>query len=348
MPFTERTKTDFDTFLQLLNPYGKWVQQNKVWLYEPLEPCVPMTEGQWVYTDFGWYWLGKRPYSWATDHYGRWLLGEDNVWRWKPDADWQPAKVEWRGTTDFIGWRSTPINRYGEMTEPEASRYARPEEWVFVPRAKLTGPITPGDVVAADKSREILDKSEQINHTFVAWRDIDRSGPDPYDVYGVAKSFLAEQTMGATKSAPAVDVSGGGDDASPIIVAAPGAAGADSPDREKKPPIHTLMSLPDFYYEVKPNPLKPLDLYVYRPEIFQDADGVQRRVEVWQNPPARQANKDKVTRVLERGTLIIDGSSPAATTPDSAAPQADSKPGSSDKKKETPATDQKPSPGSKH
>lgn len=316
-PFTERGKTDFDTFLQLLNPYGQWTKQNNVWLYQPFESYIPMTEGRWVYTDFGWYWQGQRPFSWATDHYGVWLLGQDNVWRWKPDGNWQPAKVEWRGTPTMIGWRPTPMNRYGEMTEPETERYARPEEWIFVPRTTIVHTFMASEVTTGAASKAILDKSETINHTFVAWREIDRDGPDPYDVYGVAKSFLAEQTP--TQTVQTMNI-GGDEDSAPIIVAAPAAPAATDPatakpdkDKEKKPPIYTVMSLPDFYYQTKPNPLK-LELYVYRPEIHQDGEGIQRRVDVWHNPPARAANREKVSRVLEHGTLIIDGSGSSVVT----------------------------------
>lgn len=314
VPFTERTKTDFDTFLQLLNPYGKWVKTETAWLYEPFDPYVPMTEGRWIYTDFGWYWQGHRPFSWATDHYGVWRLGQDNVWRWKPDGNWQPAKVEWRGTPAMIGWRPTASNRFGEITESEETRYARPAEWIFLPREKLTGTFMATDVTTGEAAKPLLEPSEAVNHTFVSWRELDRLGPDPYDVYGVAKSFLAQQTM----PEPQTINLGGGEDGSSIIVAAPtatpsagGAAGTDS-EKDKKPPIYVIMSLPNFWFEVKPNPLKPLELYIYRPEIFQDAEGIQRRVDVWHNPPARKANREKVTRVLEHGTLIIDGKTPPA------------------------------------
>lgn len=322
-PFTERTKTDFDTFLQLLNPYGKWAKLENVWLYEPFEPYTPMTEGRWVYTDFGWYWQGQRPFSWATDHYGVWRLGTDNVWRWKPDGNWQPAKVEWRGTPQMLGWRPTPSNRFGEMTESETTRYARPEEWIFLPREKLTKTFMSTEVVTGLVAKPILEQSESINHTFVSWRELDRTGPDPYDAYGVAKSFLAQQAE--SRPAPTMNISGG-DDASPIIVAAPAGPVANEPakdgDKDKKPPIYTIMSLPNFYFEVKPNPLKPLNLYVYRPEIYQDAEGIQRRVDVWHNPPARKANREKVSRVLEHGTLIIDGSTPTATASTPVTPAA--------------------------
>lgn len=313
-PFSERTKTDFDTFLQLLNPYGHWVKMDQRWLYEPLEPYIPMTEGQWMYTDFGWYWLGKRPFSWATDHYGVWLLGEDNVWRWKPDPSWSAAKVEWRGTPSIIGWRPTTLDRFGEMTEPETKRYARPEEWTFFPRTKLTTPFTSADVTVGDKTT--LEQSEIINHTFVTWREIDRFGPDPYDAYGVAKSILT-QTVVPPGSNRQIDV-GAGDDSSPLIVSAPKLTDRSpvddkKDDNQKKPPIHTIMSLPSFYFSAKPDPLQPLNLYVYRPEIYQDSDGIQRRIEVWQNPPVAAANREKVNKVLEHGTYVIDVNTPSIT-----------------------------------
>ncbi len=57
-PFTDRGKTDFDTVLQILNPYGTWSKIEGKWAFTPRDHQVPYTDGRWIYTEYGWYWKG--------------------------------------------------------------------------------------------------------------------------------------------------------------------------------------------------------------------------------------------------------------------------------------------------
>src|SRR5271156_6678864 len=75
--YTDRGKTDFDTALQILNPYGTWSKINELWAYTPLDRQAPYTHGRWIYTEYGWYWKGALPHSWLTEHYGYWRRGAD-------------------------------------------------------------------------------------------------------------------------------------------------------------------------------------------------------------------------------------------------------------------------------
>ena len=285
-PFTERGKTDFDTFLQLLNPYGTWKQvDGQEWRYFPLagDRFVPMSSGTWVYTDFGWYWQGDDPFSWATDHYGVWKLGTDGVWSWLPDPLWQACKVDFRETKTHVGWRSSAIDQFGEFVEKEETqRFAHPEEWVFVSKEKFKGPFTRDDVVTGADAAKLLQESTASTHTFVSWREMDRLGPDP-------SSYLPPDHVRKVE---------------------------DLKENEPEFITPTIWTLPTFWTPPPPD-AKPGDIYVYRPHIAQDTDGVQRRVLIWERPGEQEKATQKVQQVLnpEAPTVVALPDNPAPVTP---------------------------------
>jgi len=49
--YTEKGQADFDTFLQLLNPYGTWSKVDDLWAYTPSDHQPPYTSGRWIYTE---------------------------------------------------------------------------------------------------------------------------------------------------------------------------------------------------------------------------------------------------------------------------------------------------------
>jgi hypothetical protein len=290
-PYTERGTTDFDTFLNHLNPYGTWQEiQPELWRYYPLagEATRPYSQGRWVYSDFGWFWVSARPYGWATDHYGAWIRGPDGRWGWQPDPYWHPHTVDFRQTKTHIGWRPSRYGQLHELLEKEEARFAQPEEWLFVTREAFKGPITPAIIVTGEAAQKLLEESEPCGHTFISWREMDRLGPDPINY--VPKEWVK------------------------------------NPDtlRENEPEIlvATLWSLPT-YWTPRPREAKPEDLYVYRPKFFQDADGLQRRVLLWNRPPERKKALDKVHQVLQTPAApVIDAPAPAPALPPPSPPAA--------------------------
>ncbi|MCE1163891.1 MAG: hypothetical protein LWX07_00655 [Bacteroidetes bacterium] len=80
---------------------------------------VPYTNGQWVYTDYGWNFRAATPYEELTHHYGRWVYTVPYGWIWVPGNRWAAAWVSWDYDDDYIAW--TPgspgiylaVNYYG-------------------------------------------------------------------------------------------------------------------------------------------------------------------------------------------------------------------------------------------
>ncbi len=73
---------------------------------------VPYTNGQWVYTDAGWYFKAPTPYEERTSHYGRWVYDPAMGWVWVPGRVWAPAWVDWRENDGYVAWAPIPPSVY--------------------------------------------------------------------------------------------------------------------------------------------------------------------------------------------------------------------------------------------
>lgn len=65
---------------------------------------VPYTNGQWVYTDAGWYFQAPTPVEEVVHHYGRWTNSPEVGWVWVPGRVWSPAWVDMRQNDEYIAW----------------------------------------------------------------------------------------------------------------------------------------------------------------------------------------------------------------------------------------------------
>lgn len=260
-PFTERGTTDFDTFLGILNPYGIWKMDpnEKKWGFSPLSSSKtpsfrPFSSGRWIYTDYGWNWVGTDPHSWCTGHYGYWKRIDQNQWLWFASPDWHSNPVDWRGTSTHIGWRPSPLNKMGDFVEAEEKRVAHPEEWIFVKKEDFEGSITPNLIVKETEVAALLLDSYPLSHEAQLYRAIPRAGPDP---------TLFSKTL--PQKNPAREIP------------------------ESRLETYLTMALPSFWFAI-PATAKPYEIYLYRPKIFQDNEGIQRRIRIWMNVEERSKN----------------------------------------------------------
>ena len=101
-------------FYTELSPYGTWIEigfGTPVWRPTIIRKTwSPYYNGQWIYTDYGWYWDSYEPFGAIVYHYGRWYYDDYYGWIWVPDNEWAPAWVEWRYDDDYIGW--APLSPY--------------------------------------------------------------------------------------------------------------------------------------------------------------------------------------------------------------------------------------------
>lgn len=75
---------------------------------------IPFNNGQWLYTNEGWYFKANTPQEELTSHYGRWAKDDELGWVWLPGKTYSPAWVDWRQNDDYVAWAPVPPNKYIE------------------------------------------------------------------------------------------------------------------------------------------------------------------------------------------------------------------------------------------
>lgn len=296
-PYTDRGKADFDTALQLLNPWGNWSKIDGKWAFTPSDHEAPYTDGRWIYTEYGWYWKGTLPHSWVTEHYGYWKRGANKVWSWFPGPFWLPQIVEIRATTKYIGWRTGEVDDSGSFVEAPIDRYSKSDEWTFVTLEQFANPVTPALIAPLAVAKSQLEDSTDCRHTYLTYREIDRPGPHPADFTDLCRDgkMLAPglfddhpiptaptPTPALTNAAAAMT----GTNAPSLI----GTAIDPSADT-RKVKYWVTMSLPT-YWTAPPADAKAGEIYLYRPDFYQDQDGIERRITLWFNPLTRTTLKE--------------------------------------------------------
>ena len=296
--YTDRGQTDFDTVLQLLNPYGTWTKVDDKWAYLPSDHLAPYTEGRWLYTEYGWFWQGRLPHSWATEHYGYWKCNEDKQWLWYPGPFWLPQTVEIRASSSSIGWRSAEVDDDGNFVEQPIDRFAKTSEWTFVTLAQFANPITPRIIAPLSVIKQNLEDSTDSHHTYMTYRAIDRPGPHPADFVSLSRDggMFAPKTISeevAERTPPPKPPDTNSPAAHMTGTNAPALIGTDADPSvdQRKVKYWITMSLPTFWSK-PPADAKPEQVYIYRPDMYQDQDGIERRITLWFNPKARTTLKD--------------------------------------------------------
>lgn len=116
----------FSSLLSLKNAYtasDASIGMVYVWKPSPLDLGVvrvegelpvftPYTNGQWIYTDAGWYFKAPTPVEETVSHYGRWVNSPSAGWMWVPGRVWSPAWVDWKQNDEYISWSPLPPSSY--------------------------------------------------------------------------------------------------------------------------------------------------------------------------------------------------------------------------------------------
>ena len=87
------------------------------------------------------------------------------------------------------------------------------------------------------------------------------------------------------------------------------------------------MSLPTFWTK-PPADAKANELYLYRPDMYQDQDGIERRITLWFNPNARTALKDVFNRAPSESAKTSDAPTDSASATPAIPATTDAAPGS--------------------
>jgi hypothetical protein len=126
----------FQTFYDELSPYGDWIYTSEygyVWqpYFDRPEDFRPYSSnGDWVYTEYGWTWVSDYRWGWAPFHYGRWYFDDYFGWLWIPGNEWAPAWVTWGSYNNYWGWAPLGPNVYVNID----FKWMAPDFWwTFIP-----------------------------------------------------------------------------------------------------------------------------------------------------------------------------------------------------------------------
>ena len=186
---------DFNYFYSALQPYGEWIDLgDNLIVWRPngtREGWRPYSEGQWTWTDQGWYWDSNEDFGWATYHYGRWYNDKNYGWIWFPDYQWGPSWVEWRYDNDNIGW--APLPPYADFNSNKGIRFSTEwhspyNYWNFVSYRRFGEPRLNMHLLDASVVFRIFERTTYRNNYYSDHNRIVNSGID--------RSFL-EKKIGA-------------------------------------------------------------------------------------------------------------------------------------------------------
>ena len=176
----------YQVFYDHLNPYGQWVdypQYGYIWIPDAGSNFFPyVSDGRWIFTDFGWTWLSDYDWGWAPFHYGRWDYDNYYGWFWVPGEEWGPAWVIWRRANGYYGW--APMRPGLNVRSAMLGGTRDVERWSFISERDFGRDDIHRRYINRRNNEQIFMNSTIINNTYIDnRRNVTYiSGPLPEDV----------------------------------------------------------------------------------------------------------------------------------------------------------------------
>src|SRR5512141_2323419 len=156
-------------FYDELEPYGRWVDCNyggygDCWVPSRVSRgWQPYSNGEWVYTEYGWTWVSYD--EWGDDpyHYGTWVSTNRYGWAWIPGTVWAPAWVTWSYSDNYVGWAPLPPSIvFGSSGYSGRPIRMSPTQYVFVPTNRFIGSNIASVRIAPQQSATIFRQTTPI------------------------------------------------------------------------------------------------------------------------------------------------------------------------------------------
>jgi hypothetical protein len=153
-------------FYDELEPYGRWVdcRYGDCWVPGRVSRhWQPYSNGEWVYTEYGWTWVSYDPWGDDPYHYGTWVYTDRYGWAWIPGTVWAPAWVTWSYSDDYVGWAPLPPS----IAFGASGYYGRPvvmrsTQYVFVPMNRFVGTNVASVRVSPQQSATIFQQTTPV------------------------------------------------------------------------------------------------------------------------------------------------------------------------------------------
>lgn len=193
-------------FYDELSPYGRWVDcsYGDCWVPERVSRgWQPYTNGEWVYTEYGWTWVSYDPWGDDPYHYGTWVYTDRYGWVWVPGTVWAPAWVTWTYSDDYIGWAPLPPSIvFGASGYSGRPVVVRSTQYVFVPTNRFIGRNVASVRVSPQQSATIFRRTTPVT-SFAVSGGIVRNMAIPVEtIQRATGSRIERRSIRDAKTAP--------------------------------------------------------------------------------------------------------------------------------------------------
>jgi hypothetical protein len=201
-------------FYDELSPYGRWASVGRYgdcWIPEHVVAgWQPYTDGEWVYTDYGWTWVSYDPWGGDPYHYGTWVWEPPFGWVWVPGTVWGPSWVTWCYSDSYVGWAPIPPSLqigysgyYGPAVTVSRASY------VFVPVNRFAGVRVNTARLPLTQNATLLKRTRRVTSFGVTNGIVVNRGPSVQRIEASAHMRIPRASIDSAKSRPVAMTAGG-------------------------------------------------------------------------------------------------------------------------------------------
>jgi len=194
-------------FHEQLSPYGQWVvagSYGHCWVPAGIHAAwAPYTDGEWIWSDYGWTWVSYDPWGDIPFHYGTWAWADPYGWVWVPGTIWAPAWVTWAYTDSYVGWAPLPpsfvLTAGGYSGGPVIASRSR---YCFVPVNQFVGVSVSTSRVPTQQNATIFAQATKTTSFAVSSGIVRTNGPPPARIERVTGKRLVAASIERAKTKP--------------------------------------------------------------------------------------------------------------------------------------------------
>jgi hypothetical protein len=193
-------------FYDELEPYGRWVdcRYGECWVPARVpRHWQPYSNGEWVYTEYGWTWVSYDPWGDNPYHYGTWVWTNRWGWAWVPGTVWAPAWVTWTYNDDYVGWAPLPPSlAFGISGYSGRAIRMSPTQYVFVPTNRFVGTNVSSVRIAPERSATIFQQTTPVTRFSVSGGIVRNDAIPVERIQRAARIQIPTRSIREVKTAP--------------------------------------------------------------------------------------------------------------------------------------------------
>ena len=199
-------------FYDELAPYGRWVGCSYGQCWVPARVGAdwqPYSNGQWIYTEYGWTWVSDDPWGGNPYHYGTWTSIAGLGWAWVPGTVWAPAWVTWSYSNSYVGWAPIPPTVvFGASGYAGAPVIVSQTQYVFVTTNNFVGRNVSSVRIPQQQSAQIFRETRPVTGFAVSGGIVRNTALPMATIERASKSKIETRSIQTARTAPRAVSSG--------------------------------------------------------------------------------------------------------------------------------------------